>query len=213
MITELRLKELFIASSLHFESETYHIKRYNGRIKHQPKIAPNSTEWARFKKLANKLVTEDAAIQFFMINQINHYLEQSKFSKYIGDFYTQDAFRNVLRFENIEQNYAYHIFKSLSNDDGLLLKDLINIDKSEQPVPIIIQSMMKGDIDFAIVSSLMVTIPKLSAYWVDNSDDDFFFKPLVGAVQRFSILMDIDPNQKKSITTTIQQLNQKHITD
>lgn len=213
MITESRLKELFIASALHYENPSYDMKRFNGRLRNNLTVSKDSGELARYKGLANRLVNEQAAARFFIINQICEYLEHSKFSKYIGDFYTQEAFRKVNRFESVETNYSYYILKALSNDEGITFRDLVLIDKEQQQVPIIIQSMLKGQTDYPIITSLLAGIPKLSDYWLHHSDDEYFFKPLVRNLKKFSDYIDISDNQRVSITETVKQLNNNDTTD
>ncbi|QIG65750.1 helicase assembly protein [Ochrobactrum phage vB_OspM_OC] len=207
MITESRVKELFLASAIHYERENYDFFKYKGRLKTASKLKENTTEWGRFKKLANRFVTEENATQFFMINHFDFFLKESKFSKYIGDFYSEENFKKVLRVENIASAYAYHINKALSNEEGIKLKHLIKIDRETQQIPILIQSMELGETDYTIVAALMVCIPKLAGYWLDNSDDEFYFKPLIRALEKYAQSLSISGEQKKLICEVIQQLN------
>lgn len=204
MITAERVKELFIATSLYY-TDDYDFDKYNGRIR-KVNIKKNSSEERLYKGLANKLVSEQDTIRFFMINHYDYYFNNSKFSRVANDFWKRDSFSVIHGLNNILSSPSYHIQKALSNDEGISLKDFIKINRDTQPIPIIYRAVIAKEVNYNIVALLALGIPKLLDYWIDNSDDEYFFIPNILMLKKYIRNIKLDNKQRLEIKESIDSL-------
>lgn len=205
MITPERVKEIFIATSLYYSKEDYDFEKYNGRLKHIS-IKKDSSEERIYKGLANRLETEERTKRFFMLNHFIKFMETSKVSLYIGDFFNKESFHVVTRLDNFLSSPSYHITKALKNDDEIKLKDFIIIDKEKQPIPVIMGAMIAKELDYNIVALLAIGIPKLLDYWLKDSEDDYFFKPIVNMMKKYVGNIELNREQQQELYDAIQSL-------
>ena len=184
-----RVKEIFLALKLHFNSN-YNYLKYQGKTRSAP-IRANEV-W-HINKIRNKLRTEEYVFTFFLYNMMNDFWKTGNFGSYIGAYANSESVTVWANWRTWLERPYDNILRDLEKLSGHSLRQLIDPADSH---PIIIKRAMGREIHLNTIALLYRDL-KLKNYWLNNADP--VLENFVSTIDKYQCFLEVEQGLIKKV--------------